>query len=135
MGVTLTHHSHMALLGPHLTLVGFRASSGLVCGPLSAYVVHFGVSSWPFFYWHRAIGSKWGPPRFWLIRSLLEYVKFGALEIVLIVSPLSELRIMCHLFCCILYFPRSFLLKIHNFFQQFVSVFTLIRESRFNSFC
>ena len=34
-----------ALLG----LVGLRASGGLVCGPLSAYVVHFGVSSWHIF--------------------------------------------------------------------------------------
>ena len=63
MGVTLTYRSHMTSLGPYLTLVGFRASSGLVCGPLSAYVVHFGVSSWRFFfYWHHFIGSKWGPP-------------------------------------------------------------------------
>ena len=46
MGVKLTYRSHMGPLGSHLTLVGFRASSGLVCGPLSAYVVHFRVSSW-----------------------------------------------------------------------------------------
>ena len=50
MGVTLTYHSHMAPLGPHLTLVGFPALSGLVCGPFSAYVVHFGVSLWGFFF-------------------------------------------------------------------------------------
>ena len=31
MGIILTYCSHMAPLGPHLTLVGFRASSGLVC--------------------------------------------------------------------------------------------------------
>ena len=49
MDVTLTHRSHMAPLGPYLTLVGFRASSGLVCGLLSAYVVNFEVSSWRFF--------------------------------------------------------------------------------------
>ena len=36
----------MALLG----LVGLRASGGLVCGPLSVYVVHFGVSLWLFFF-------------------------------------------------------------------------------------
>ena len=50
-----------------------------------------------FSYWHRAIGSKWGPPRFLLNWSLLEYVKFGALELVLIVSPLyeSELYTIC----------------------------------------
>ena len=41
MGVTLTYRSHMGPLGAPLTLVGFRASSGHVCGPLSAYVVHF----------------------------------------------------------------------------------------------
>ena len=46
MCVTLTYRSHMAPLRPHLTLVGLQASSGLVCGPLSAYVVHFRVSSW-----------------------------------------------------------------------------------------
>ena len=34
-----------ALLG----LIGLRASGGLICGPLSAYVVHFGVSSWLLF--------------------------------------------------------------------------------------
>ena len=33
-GVTSTHHSHMAPLGPLLGLVGVRASSGFVCGPL-----------------------------------------------------------------------------------------------------
>ena len=65
MDVTLTHRSHMAPLGPHLTLVGFRASSGLVYGPLSAYVVHFGVSSWEFFFLllascHR---KQVGPPK------------------------------------------------------------------------
>ena len=51
-----------------------------------------------FSYWHRAIGRKWGPPRFWLNRSLLEYVKFKALELVSIVSPLSELGIVRCLF-------------------------------------
>ena len=40
MGVTLTYRSHMAPLGPHLTLAG----------PLSAYLVHFGVSSCRFFF-------------------------------------------------------------------------------------
>ena len=34
MGVTCTHRSHMAPLGPFLGLVGVRASCGLVCGPL-----------------------------------------------------------------------------------------------------
>ena len=57
-----------------------------------SYVVHFGghrsVS-----YWHRAIGSKWDPPRVWLNRSLLEYVEFGALGLVSIISPSSELGI------------------------------------------
>ena len=52
-----------------------------------------------FFYWHRAIGSKWGSPRFYLNQSLLEYVKFGALELVSIVPPLFELGIVCLLFC------------------------------------
>ena len=33
-GVTCTHHSHMAPLGPLLGLVGVRASCGLVYGPL-----------------------------------------------------------------------------------------------------
>ena len=58
-----------------------------------------------------------GSPK--LDRSLLEYVKFGALELVSIVSPLSELGIMDHLFCWIPYFPRRFLLKIHNFCQPY----------------
>ena len=49
-----------------LGLVCLQALGGLICGPLSAYVVHFRVSSWLIFfsYWHRAIGSKWGPLRF-----------------------------------------------------------------------
>ena len=68
MGVTLTHRSHVALLEPLLGLVSLRALGGLVCGALSAYVVHFRVSSLLLFfffnYWHRAIGGKWGPPRF-----------------------------------------------------------------------
>ena len=72
-----------------------------------------------FSYWHRAIGSKWDPPRFWLNQSLLKYVKFGALEFVSIVSPLSELRIIHYLFCWIPCSPRRFLLKIHNFYQPF----------------
>ena len=60
-----------------------------------------------------------GPPRFLLNWSLLEYVKFRALELVSIESPLSELRIMRRLFFWILYSPRRFLLKIHNFCQPF----------------
>ena len=72
-----------------------------------------------FSYWHRAIGRKWGSPRFWLNWSLLEYVKFGALEFVSIVSPFSELEIVRRLFCWIPYLPRRLLLKIHNFCQPF----------------
>ena len=73
-----------------------------------------------FSYWHRAIGRKCPPPpRFYLNKSLLEYVKFGALELVSIVSPLSELRIVHCLFCWIPYLLRRFLLKIHNLFQPF----------------
>ena len=45
MGVTLTHRSHVAPLEPLLGLVSLRALGGLVCGALSAYVVHFRVSS------------------------------------------------------------------------------------------
>ena len=52
----------MALLG----LVGLRALGGLVCGPLSAYVVHLRVSSW-----HHAIGRKWGPPE---VLTQLEFI-------------------------------------------------------------
>ena len=33
-GVTSTHRSHMAPLGPLLGLVSVRASCGFVCGPL-----------------------------------------------------------------------------------------------------
>ena len=74
-----------------------------------------------FFYWHQVIGSKCPPPLQGcrLNQSLLEYVKFGALELVSIVSPLFELGIIFHLFCWIPYSPRRFLLKIHNFFQPF----------------
>ena len=63
---SFSYSTIMALLG----LVGLRASGGLVCGPLSAYVVHFRVLSWLFFfsYWHHSIGSKWPPPGFNSIR-------------------------------------------------------------------
>ena len=52
----------MAPLGPHLTLVGFKTSSGLVCGPLSAYVVHLEVSSWQFFLLESCHRKQVGPP-------------------------------------------------------------------------
>ena len=64
-----------------------------------------------------------GPPRFWLNQNLLEYVKFGALELVSIVSPLSELGIVSRLFCWIPYFPKRFLLKIPNFFDHLTNRF------------
>ena len=70
-------------------------------------------------YWHRAIGSKWRPPKGLAQSEFMEYVKFGELEHVLIVSPLSELRIVHCLFCWIPYSPRRFMLKIHNFGQPF----------------
>ena len=88
---SFSYNTIRALLG----LIYLRASGGLVCGPLSAYVVHFRVSSCLFFffsYWHRAIGSK-----------------CGALKLVSIVSPLSKLGIMRPLFCWIPYLPRRFL--------------------------
>ena len=64
-----------------------------------------------FSYWHCVIGSKWGPPRLLFNRSLLEYVKFGALEFVLIVSPLFELRIMRHFFFLDSLFNKEVFLK------------------------
>ena len=70
-------------------------------------------------YWHRAIGSKWRPPKGLAQSEFMEYVKFGALELVSIVSPLSELRIVHCLFFWIPYSPRRFMLKIHNFGQPF----------------
>ena len=59
------------------------------------------------------------PPKGLAQSEFMEYVKFGALELVSIVSPLSELRIFHCLFCWIPYFPRRFMLKIHNFGQPF----------------
>ena len=70
-------------------------------------------------YWHRVIGSKWRPPKGLAQSEFMEYVKFGALNLVSIVSPLFELRIVHCLFFWILYFPRRFMLKIHNFGQPF----------------
>ena len=59
------------------------------------------------------------PPKGLAQSEFMEYVKFGALELVSIVSPLSELRIVHCLFCWIPYSPRRFILKIHNFRQPF----------------
>ena len=59
------------------------------------------------------------PPKGLAQSEFMEYVKFGALELVSIVSPLSELKIVHCLFCWIPYFPRRFLLKIHNLCQPF----------------
>ena len=59
------------------------------------------------------------PPKGLAQSEFMEYVKFGALELVSIVSPLSELRIVHCLFCWISYSPRRFTLKIHNFGQPF----------------
>ena len=59
------------------------------------------------------------PPKGLAQSEFMEYVKFGALELVSIVSPLSELRIVHCLFCWIPYLPRRFMLKIHNFGQLF----------------
>ena len=100
----------MALLG----LVGLQASGGLVSGPLSAYVVHFEVSSecQLLASCHR---KQVGPPRVWLNRSLLEYVEFGALGLVSIISPSSELGIERHFFFWIPYSLRKFLKKFENF--------------------
>ena len=76
-----------------------------------------------FSYWHHSIGRKWVPPRFWLNQNLLEYVKFRALKLVSIVSPLSELGIVHRFFCWIPYLPRRFMLKIHNLFQPLTNWF------------
>ena len=59
------------------------------------------------------------PPKGLAQSEFMEYVKFGALELVSIVSPLSELRIVHCLFCWIPYFPRRSMLKIYNFGQPF----------------
>ena len=59
------------------------------------------------------------PPKGLAQSEFMEYVKFEALELVLIVSPLSELRIVHCLFCWIPYLARRFMLKIHNFGQPF----------------
>ena len=57
------------------------------------------------------------PPKGLAQSEFMEYVKFGALELLSNVSPLSKLRIVHCLFCWIPYFPRRFILKIHNFGQ------------------
>ena len=59
------------------------------------------------------------PPKGLAQSEFMEYVKFGALELVLIISPLSELIIVHCLFFWIPYSPRRFMLKIHNFRQPF----------------
>ena len=68
-----------------------------------------------FSYWHHAIGNKWGPPRFLLNQSLLEYVEFGALELVSIISSSSILEIMHPLFCWIPYSSMNILSNFQIF--------------------
>ena len=68
-----------------------------------------------FNYWHRSIGSKWGPPRFYLNRSLLEYVELGALGLISIISPSSKLEIMRRFFYWIPYSLKNYLTKFENF--------------------
>ena len=63
-----------------------------------------------FSYWHHAIGSKWG-----LNRSLLEYVEFGALGLVSIISPSSEIEIMNRFFCWIPYSLKNSMRTFENF--------------------
>ena len=88
-----------------------------VCGSLSSVIMAY------FFFFlvidivlYEASGA---PSRFQFNQSLLEYVKFGALELVSIVSPWSKLKIVHYLFCWIPYLPRKYLLKFHNFCQPF----------------
>ena len=59
------------------------------------------------------------PPKGLAQSEFMEYVKFGALELVSIVSPLSKLKIVHCLFFWIPYSPRRLMLKIHNFGQPF----------------
>ena len=59
------------------------------------------------------------PPKGLAQSEFMEYVKFGALDLVSIVSPLSELRIVHCFFFWNPYSPRRFMLKIHNFGQPF----------------
>ena len=59
------------------------------------------------------------PPKGLAQSKFMEYVKFGALELVSIVYPLSKLRIVHCLFCWIPYLLRRFMLKFQNFCQPF----------------
>ena len=58
--------------------------------------------------------------------------EFGALELVLIISPSSELEIMHHFFCWIPYSLRNSLKKFRNFYQLDQPVWNQI--TRFNIF-
>ena len=57
------------------------------------------------------------PPKGLAQSEFMEYVKFGALELVSIVSPLSELRIVHRLSCWVPDFVRK-VLKIFQIFCQ-----------------
>ena len=63
------------------------------------------------------------PPKGLAQSEFMEYVKFGALELVSIVSPLSELGIVHCLVCVIPYLPRRFMLKIHNLVNRLINRF------------
>ena len=67
-----------------------------------------------FSYWHRAIGSKWAPK----VLTQLEYVEFGSLGLVSIISPSFELEIMHRFFCWIPYSLKNTLKKFENFLSN-----------------
>ena len=110
LGVTCTHRSHMAPLGPLLGLVGVRASCGLVCGPLWCVCGSFWkVIVAIFLVVHITLQEGSGViPMFQLSWSLQGMLRFGALGLVLIIALSFKLGIAHHFFHGFLTFPKTF---------------------------
>ena len=110
-GVTSTHCSHLAPLGPLLGLVGVRASCGFVCGPLwcicgSFWRVTMAIFLVVHIHYRKEVGSSQCLSLVGVYRGML---RFGALGLVLIVSPSSKLGIKNRFFLLIPYSSRNIL--------------------------
>ena len=104
--VRIWHHQ-----GPFWAQSVSEPRVGLSVVHCGAYVVHFRGSPWPFSQsftsrYRKEVGSS---QCFSLVGVYRGMLRFGALELVLIVSPSSKLRIKNHFFLWIPYSSRNIL--------------------------
>ena len=127
MGVILTHRSHIGIVRVLLGIVGLQASGGLVSiiSPSSELKIvhHFFFMNSLFFKEYSFKISKLfptgstGPQRFSLGRIHLTMSEFGALNLVLVISPLSELGIPLHFFFLVSLFFKEHSIKFSKIFS------------------